>query len=220
MQTWDPERYWTAIRAERARLVAELEELPPEAWSAPTLCGAWSVEDVVAHLAAGASTGRWAWLRSIVGARFDADRHNARRLAEHRGPTPADTLAALRCTVDSRVAPTGDLWAWLGEVVVHGADVREPLGLPGAAAPDAVVVVAEGFARKDFAVASRTVARGVRLVADDSPFRAGEGPEVTGSTLDLVMAMAGRPVAADRLAGDGAPLLRSAVAARQPARRG
>lgn len=216
MDAWDRERYWTAIRDERARLVADLEGLGPDAWSAPTLCGDWSVEDVVAHLTAGASTGRWAWLRSIAGARFDADRHNARRLAEHRGPAPADTLAAFRGVVGSRVAPTGDLWAWLGEVVVHGTDVREPLGLPGGPAPEAVEAVAAGYARKDFAVASRSTARGVRLVADDSGFRAGDGPEVTGSTLDLVMAMAGRPGAAARLGGEGAPALRAAVAARQP----
>src|SRR6478735_9861287 len=83
MVPWAPERYWSAIREERARFAAELAALPPEAWSAPTLCGDWSVEDVVAHLTAGASTGRWAWLRSIAAARFDADRHNARRSEEH-----------------------------------------------------------------------------------------------------------------------------------------
>lgn len=215
MTPWAPERSWSAIREERARLAAELAALPPEAWSAPTLCGDWSVEDVVAHLTAGASTGRWAWLRSIAAARFDADRHNARRLAEHRGPAPADTLAGFRAVVDSRVAPTGDLWAWLGEVVVHGTDVREPLGLPGAPDPEAVEAVAAGYARRDFAVASRTVAKGLRLVADDSGFRAGDGPEVTGTTLDLVMAMAGRPSAVARLAGEGAPVLAAAVARQQ-----
>jgi len=216
MVPWAPERYWAAIRDERARLLADLEALPARAWSAPTLCGDWSVEDVVAHLTAGASTGRWAWLRSIVAARFDTDRHNARRLAEHRGPTPSDTLAGFRSVVDARVAPTGDLWAWLGEVVVHGTDIREPLGVRGAPSPEAVEAVAAGYVSRDFAVASRTVASGVRLVADDSAFRAGDGPEVTGTTLDLVMAMAGRPAAAARLVGEGAPLLAAAVGRRQP----
>ncbi|WP_233571444.1 maleylpyruvate isomerase family mycothiol-dependent enzyme [Cellulomonas triticagri] len=211
---WTPDRYRAAITAERARLVADLEALPAPAWSAPTLCGAWTVEDVVAHLTAGASTGRWAWLRSIVAAGFDADRHNERRLAEHRGPTPADTLARFRAVVGSRVAPTGDHWAWLGEVVVHGADVREPLGLPGAGDPEVARAVAVGFVRRDFAVPSRTRARGVRLVATDSAFRAGEGPEVEGTTLDLVLALAGRPTAAARLGGAGADTLRAAVAGR------
>lgn len=213
---WTPERYWAAIAAERARLADDLAALPVERWAEPTLCTAWSVEDVVAHLTAGASTGRWAWLRSIVGARFDADRHNARRLAEQRGPTPADTLARFRAVVGSRVAPTGDLWAWLGEVVVHGADIREPLGLPGATAPDVAEAVAVGYVRRDFAVPSRTAARGVRLVATDSGFRSGEGPEVTGTTCDLVLALAGRLSAVARLSGDGVPVLRAATGAGEP----
>jgi len=201
------EQHWEMIRAERGRLADDLEALRPAEWSAPTLCADWSVEDVVAHLTAGASIGRWGWLRSIAGAGFRPAVHNARRLAEHRGPTPAQTLDRFRGVVDSRIAPTGDLWAWLGEVVVHGSDVREPLGIRTAPDPDAVLVVAEGYVRKDFAVASRSTARGLRLVATDSTFRAGDGPTVEGTTLDLVLAMAGRPTAASRLRGDGASVL-------------
>lgn len=201
------EQHWEMISAERGRLADDLEALRPAEWSAPTLCADWSVEDVVAHLTAGASIGRWGWLRSIAGAGFRPAVHNARRLAEHRGPTPAQTLDRFRGVVDSRVAPTGDLWAWLGEVVVHGSDVREPLGIRTAPDPDAVLVVAEGYVRKDFAVASRSTARGLRLVATDSTFRAGDGPTVEGTTLDLVLAMAGRPTAASRLRGDGASVL-------------
>lgn len=201
------EHHWDLIRAERSRLAEDLAELRPVAWSAPTLCADWSVEEVVAHLTAGASIGRWSWMRSIAGAGFRPEVHNARRLAEHRGSTPAQTLERFRGVVDSRVAPTGDLWAWLGEVVVHGSDVREPLGIRTAPDPDAVLVVAEGYVRRDFAVASRSTVKGLHLVATDSSFSSGDGPTVEGTTLDLVLAMAGRPTAASRLRGDGAPLL-------------
>ena len=201
------EQHWALIRAERTRLAEDLAALRPAQWSAPTLCTDWSVDEVVAHLTAGASTGRWAWMRSIAAARFRPEVHNARRLAEHRGTTPEQTLERFRRVADSRVAPTGDLWAWLGEVVVHGSDIREPLGIKTAPDPAAVLVVAEGYARKDFAVASRTMAKGLRLVATDSSFRAGDGPTVEGTTLDLVLAMAGRPTAASRLRGDGTAAL-------------
>lgn len=211
------EQLWAAIHTERARLADDLSALSPREWAAPTLCDGWSVEDVVAHLTAAARTGRGAWLRSIVAARFRPDVHNERRLAEHRGPTPAATLAAFRAAVDSRTAATGDLWAWLGEVVVHGADIREPLGIASVPAPDAVVVVAEGFARRDFAVTSRSTAKGLRLVATDSEFTSGEGPTVTGTTLDLVLAMAGRPAALPRLTGNGVPTLAERIGA-QPRR--
>jgi uncharacterized protein (TIGR03083 family) len=204
--------HWEAIRAERARLAGDLADLTGAQWSSPSLCADWSVEDVVAHLTAGASTGRWAWLRSIAGAGLRPAVHNARRLAEHRGATPAQTLERFRAVVDSRVAPTGDLWAWLGEVVVHGADIREPLGIRTMPDLSAVVAVAEGYVRKDFAVDSRSMAKGLRLVATDSSFRAGDGSNapgttVEGSTLDLVLAMAGRPSVAGRLRGDGVPVL-------------
>uniref|UniRef100_UPI0013D12360 maleylpyruvate isomerase family mycothiol-dependent enzyme n=1 Tax=Cellulomonas iranensis TaxID=76862 RepID=UPI0013D12360 len=179
-----PERLWAAIHAERTRLADDLTGLTDAQWAHPTLCADWTVEDVVAHLTAAATTGRWAWLRSIAGARFRPDVHNARRLAEHRGPTPAATLAAFRAVVDARVAPTGDLWAWLGEVVVHAADVREPLGIATAPDPDAVLAVAEGYVRKDFAVDSRSRARGLLLVATDSGFVSGAGLGVEGTTLD------------------------------------
>ncbi|TFH72126.1 maleylpyruvate isomerase family mycothiol-dependent enzyme [Cellulomonas sp. HD19AZ1] len=198
-----PERLWAAIHAERTRLADDLTGLTDAQWAHPTLCADWTVEDVVAHLTAAATTGRWAWLRSIAGARFRPDVHNARRLAEHRGPTPAATLAAFRAVVDARVAPTGDLWAWLGEVVVHAADVREPLGIATAPEPDAVLAVAEGYVRKDFAVDSRTRARGLLLVATDSGFVSGAGLGVEGTTLDLVLALAGRAAVLPRLTGDG-----------------
>ncbi|WP_149205017.1 maleylpyruvate isomerase family mycothiol-dependent enzyme [Actinotalea subterranea] len=218
MEPWTPGRYWEAIRDERARLVADLEALTPDQWAAPTLCTRWTVEDVVAHLTAGASVGRWAWLRSIIAARFDAAVHNERRLAEHRGPTPADTLAGFRAVVTSRVAATGDLWAWLGEVVVHATDIREPLGITTAPDADAVLAVAEGFARKDFTVNSRTASKGLRLVATDSPFRSGDGAVVEGTTLDLVLAIAGRTTAAERLVGDGVPRLVTAITGARAAR--
>jgi len=206
------EQQWAMIRAERARLVTDLEGLADADWARPSLCAAWSVEDVVAHLSAAATTGRGAWLRSIVGARFRPAVHNQRRLEENRGPTPAHTLDRFRAVVDLRVAPTKDLWAWLGEVVVHATDVREPLGIATAPDPAAVVVVAEGFAARDFAVSSRSAVKGLRLVATDADLAVGDGPLVTGPVLDLVMAMAGRGPALDRLEGDGLPVLAGRVA--------
>jgi hypothetical protein len=69
--------------------------------------------------------------------------------------------------------------------------------------------VAEFFARRDFAVASRTHVAGLQLRADDGPFAAGTGPLVTGPTLALVMSMAGRVPYLAELDGPGVPALRS-----------
>ena len=93
-------------------------------WRHGTLCGQWDVEEVVAHLTAAASLNQWRWVRSMLGARFRVDVHNQRRMVEHRGSTPAETLDRFRAIIDSTTAPSGHTPAYLGEVVVHAQDIR------------------------------------------------------------------------------------------------
>ncbi|WP_175586034.1 maleylpyruvate isomerase family mycothiol-dependent enzyme, partial [Nocardia cyriacigeorgica] len=92
---------------ERAALADDLAGLDEARWARQSLCGEWTVEEVVAHLTAAASIGRVRWLLSVLGARFDFDLHNARRLAEHRGTTPAETLERFRAVVTSTTAASG-----------------------------------------------------------------------------------------------------------------
>jgi uncharacterized protein (TIGR03083 family) len=200
---------WATIHAERARLAEDLAGLDDAQWTEESLCGRWTVEDVVAHLTAAASIGRLRWLRSVLGARFDFDLHNQRRLEEHRGATPAETLQRFRAVVASTRAPSKDTAAWLGEVVVHGQDVRRPLGLPRTPPVETVTAVARFYVGKDFAVPSRSAAQGLRLVATDGPFESGSGPLVSGTTLAITMALAGRATYCDDLTGEGVSILRS-----------
>jgi uncharacterized protein (TIGR03083 family) len=200
---------WSLVAAERAALADDLSGLRPDQWRQPTLCGRWVVEDVVAHLTAAASVGRLRWLVSVVGARFGFDLHNERRLAEHRGATPEETLDRFRRVVASTTAPSGHTPAWLGEVVVHAQDIRRPLGLDRTPSVGAVTEVARFFARRDFTVTSRSAIRGLRLEATDGPFRTGDGVPVSGTTLALTMAMAGRSAYCDDLTGPGGATLRA-----------
>jgi len=216
--TTTPGALWAAVHAERTALADDLAPLDDTRWARPSLCEGWSVEDVVAHLTAAASVGRVRWVTSIVGARFDADVHNARRLAEHRGPTPAQTLERFRRVLTSTTAGSGHIAAWLGEVVVHAQDVRRPLGLTRTSPVEAVTEVARFYAARDFAVASKTAAKGLRLEATDGPFTAGAGPVVEGTTLALTMAMAGRRAYAEELTGPGAPVLLDRCSAPVPSR--
>jgi uncharacterized protein (TIGR03083 family) len=202
---------WALAHAERAALADDLSGLNTEQWRHPTLCAQWDVEDVVAHLTAAASLNQWQWMRSMVGARFRADVHNERRMVEHRGDTPAQTLDRFRAVIDSTAAPSGHTAAYLGEVLVHAQDIREPLGLRRTPEVDALTPVAVFFAGRNFTVASRTTAAGLELRAVDGPFASGTGPQVTGSTLALVMSMAGRVAYVDRLDGPGVTTLRVRV---------
>jgi uncharacterized protein (TIGR03083 family) len=119
------------------------------------------------------------------------------------------TLERFRSLITSTTAASGHTAAWLGEVVVHAQDIRRPLGLPGAPPVPVVTAVARFFAARDFAVESRTAARGLRLHAVDGPFTTGDGPLVRGTTLALTMAMAGRDAFCDDLEGPGVPVLRA-----------
>lgn len=200
--------YWDLIHAERARLANLLATLETEQWAFATLCTEWSVERVVAHLTSAANTGRWAWIRSIIRAGFDPAKHNARLLERHLGASPEGTLAKFRGSIALTTAPTKDFPAFLGEVIVHSQDIARPLGLELIPDDTATLEVARYFAAKDFAVNSKTMVKGLRLSAVDADFESGNGPEVTGPILDLVMAMAGRPEALVDLTGSGVSELR------------
>jgi uncharacterized protein (TIGR03083 family) len=203
------EQLWALVHAERAALAKELAGFGIEQWRHGTLCGEWDVEQVVAHLTAAASLNQWKWLRSMAAARFRPDVHNRRRVTEYCGSSPAETLDRFRAVITSTTAPSGHIPAYLGEVVVHAQDIRQPLGLARAPSVDALTPVANFFAGRNFAVASRTHVAGLQLKADDGPFAAGAGPLVTGSTLALVMGMAGRVSYLAELDGPGVPTLRS-----------
>jgi uncharacterized protein (TIGR03083 family) len=207
------DQLWALAHAERAALAEDLAGLGAQQWRHETLCGQWDVEQVVAHLTAAASLNQWQWLRSMLGARFRPDVHNQRRLAEHVGSTPAETLDQFRAVITSTTAPSPHIPAYLGEVVVHSQDIRWPLGLLRTPSVEALTPVAEFFARRDFAVASRTRVADLQLRADDGPFATGTGSLVTGSTLALVMTMAGRVSYVTELDGPGVPILRSRVQA-------
>lgn len=200
---------WPLAHAERAALADDLAGLRPDQWEHGTLCADWSVEDVVAHLTAAASMTQGKWLLSMLGARFRPAVHNRRRLAEHRGDDPGETLDRFRAVIDSTVAPSSHIPAYLGEVVVHAQDIRQPLGLPHTPGVDTLTPVAEFFARRNFAVPSSSRMADLQLRADDGPFVAGSGALVTGPTLALVMSMAGREVYVDELDGPGVQLLRA-----------
>jgi hypothetical protein len=121
----------------------------------------------------------------------------------------AQTLDQFRAVITSSTAPSSHTPAYLGEVVVHAQDIRQPLGLTRVPGVDALTPVAEFFAQRNFAVPSRTRSDGLQLRADDGPFATGTGPLVTGSTLALVLGMAGRVPYLDELDGPGVPTLRS-----------
>lgn len=195
---------WDFVHDERRALVADLAPLTDEQWRTPSLCAGWTVEDVVAHVVDTARTSRLRFVREMVRHRFDFDRQNQRGMERFRGATPAATLAGLRAAVDLRLTPPAPLDTRLVEAIVHGEDVRRPLGLARTYATDAVVTAFHRQARTSAAMGgARTLLAGLAVRATDADLVHGTGAEVSGPALELLLASCGRAVALDKLSGPG-----------------
>ncbi|MFH9611379.1 maleylpyruvate isomerase family mycothiol-dependent enzyme [Streptomyces sp. NPDC017448] len=200
---------WPSIHAERAALAADLEGLRDDQWATPSLCSGLTVREVLAHLTASASLNTARWLVGVVRCRFDFDKQVAMRLAEQVGATPGEALERFRRIVASRTKPALPAIAVLGETVVHGEDIRRPLGIRHDYPIEVLTQVAEYYRGTDLVVVAKGRVGGLRLVAEDGPFTNGSGLLVSGPTLALVMAMTGRAAYCDELEGEGVELLRS-----------
>jgi len=199
---------WPLIHAERTALATDLADLTDEQWTTPSLCTELTVREVLAHLTAGASLNSVRWLAGVIRCRFDFDKQVAMRLAEQLGATPAETLERFRRVVPSTTKPPLPTLAMLGETIVHGEDIRRPLGIVRDHLIETVTQVAEYYRGSDLVVLAKGRVDGLTLTATDGPFTTGAGPLVSGPTLALVMAMTGRAAYCDDLEGDGVELLR------------
>ena len=198
---------WPLVHAERAALVDDLGRLDTEQWERPSLCDGWTVHDVAAHLVDTARTTRLGFLAGLVRARLDFDRQNARGVERWRGATPQETLERLRAVATWTSTPPAPLDSRLVEEVVHGEDIRRPLGLTRGYPAEAVERALRLQLRTPASFGgAKELATRCRLVAEDVDVAVGDGPEVRGPALSLLLAVSGRP-ALDDLSGPGVAVL-------------
>jgi uncharacterized protein (TIGR03083 family) len=209
MTSATPLSTWSLVHAERAALATDLANLTDQQWSTLSLCTGFTVRDVLAHLTAGASLGPMRWLAGVIRCRFDFDKMVAMRLAEQLGATAAETLARFCSVITSTTKAPVPIAAVLGEAIVHGEDIRRPLGIHRDYPITTLTQVASYYQGSDVVVPAKRRITGLQLKASDGPFATGSGPLVSGSTLALIMAMTGRVRYCDELEGDGAATLRS-----------
>ena len=207
---------WATIAAERGALAGDLADLTPAQWDTPSLCPGWTVRDMVAHMSTTASMTPVKFFLGMAQAGFNFDKFANAEVARHRGADPAATLAEFRGLQNSTSAPPGPKKSWLGEVVVHGADVRRPLGIPHTYAPGTVREVIDFYKGSNMLIGSKNRVAGLSLHATDHDWAHGQaGPDarVEGPLLSLLLAMTGRAAACDDLNGPGVPTLRGRCAA-------
>lgn len=199
---------WALVHSERRRLLDDLAGLTACDWETPSLCRGWTVHDVLAHLVDTAKTGTFAFVRSMVGANGDFDRANEDGVMRCKRDDPQETLAEFRRVRALRRSPPARRATRLVEAIVHGEDIRRPLGIAGeypvAGVHDALVYQLRTPASLG---GSRERARGCRLVDAETATGWGDGPEVAGNAVDLLLAASGRTIAPELLTGPAAQQL-------------
>ncbi len=200
---------WIYIHAERAAMADTWSGLSADQWTTSSWCQGWSVQDTAGHILAAAEQTPFNFYKEMAAARFRfnvfADRA-AKRLGRLSAPELVDRLRARTATTNHPPAP---VIAMLGEIVVHGEDIRRPLGLRHQYAEAALVAVADNYKKTNLLIGSKRRIAGLRLRATDCDWTQGEGPEVSGPLASLILAMAGRTGAHDDLDGDGLSILKA-----------
>lgn len=199
---------WAVIDAVRAELADLLDGLTPTQRLQRSLCDAWTVRDVGAHLSLAAVAPLGLVVRTAVrtGFRFDPMIREG-TLSWSRGLSDAEVGANLRSLVGNRRLAPGTMWRDpLIDALVHSQDIARPLGVAVTTHPEAAATAADWAWDRTFGfpfMAGRRL-RGLRLVATDVDWARGSGAEVRGPVTSLLLLSTGRRTPYDELAGPGA----------------
>jgi uncharacterized protein (TIGR03083 family) len=187
------EEYWFAVRALRLKIADLLESLAPEEWDAPSLCRGWRVRDVAGHVAVVPTITTWRMMSVAPRARFDPNRINTMIAIQEGSRRPDEIIALLRQRAGGRrTAKALDTRNSLFDVIVHSQDIALPVGR------DFQVPVAftrTGLQRvweMGWPFNAKRKLGAFTLRASDIDWRVGDGPEVSGPALALLLLLTGR----------------------------
>ena len=200
---------WDTIHAERQALADDLGALSAAQWATASLCGGWTVRDVLAHMTATARMTPPQFFGKMLGSGFNFSKMTLKDIAAEKGVDPEATLARFKETINLSSHPPGPDMSWLGETLVHSEDIRRPLGIAHTYPTEAAVQVADFYKGSNLLIGAKKRIAGVTLRATDADWSTGTGPEVSGPIISIVLAMCGRKPALDDLSGDGVATLRS-----------
>ena len=210
----DTDEVWRTIDQERAELADLMESFSESDWETPSLCEAWRVRDVAAHLTLATmpiGSGFVAFARS--GLSFN---RMIRDTALRQATRPVeDYPRMLRGMVGSRrKAPLISDLEPLIDQLVHGQDMVRPLGRERSMPTEAAATAAQRSWSMGFPFHAARRLRGFELVATDHAWRAGEGIAIQAPIADLLLLVTGRDVVLPELDGPGADTLRQRLAER------
>ena len=199
------------IAAERRQVADLFDTLNDEQWSTPSLCSDWTVRHVAAHLAMPFSVSMPKLLVKMASRRFDFNRVSD-EWAKAEPRSNEELVQFLRDNAEHRFTPPGGGPEFpLTDIMVHGQDVRRPLGIAHTFDPTHTRTVLELLMSKKATrgFVPKGAVDGLRFVADDIDWSHGDGPTVTGTGEALMLALGGRRVAFDDLTGEGCATFRT-----------
>ena len=208
------DKVWQTIDDERLSLANLLDDLSAEEWETPSLCAGWRVRDVAAHLTL-SQTGLLAGMLAMFRARGNFNRM-IRDTAVRQAALPVERYAVLlRGMVGSRKKAPGITYLEpLIDILVHGQDIAIPLGrtrpMPTQAAATAVTRVWPNL----WPFRAERKLSGLRLVATDHSWSAGQGLQVEGPIAAILLLLTGRRAALPQLSGPGATELEARLSPR------
>ena len=89
------------------------------------------------------------------------------------------------------------------EAVIHGEDIRRPLGIRHVYTPEALVVVGNFVTGGIGFLGGKRHSTGLKLMPSDAEWTHGKGLEVSGPFTSILIALTGRKAGLADLRGDG-----------------
>lgn len=204
----DREFVFAAVADERRRLASLLDGLDSAQLATPSLCGGWNVKTVGAHVVSTVLDGTGTFLRLAL--RRGSMARAIDELARRRAQLPtSEIVAGLHQCADHPVSPPvfGPLGP-LADVLVHGGDIKIPLGQPFQPDPRLAALAMDFLTGPwPFGFVPIGRRRGISLRANDIGKVWGTGAEVRGPVTALMMAISGRTALLHLLDGPGLPQL-------------
>lgn len=203
--------------AANRRLLADFfDSLDDEQLDSSSLCEAWTVREVLAHLAMPMAVGIPRLLAEMARHRGSVDRASEAVARELARRDVAELTGLLRAKADQKVpAPGVGPMGQMADGCIHLRDCARPLGL----ADD--VLLSDGRMVLDFlltrkaslGLVSKGRFDGLRLQATDQDWCFGSGREVNGPSEAVAMSLTGRTAALPELTGPGADVLAARLSA-------
>jgi uncharacterized protein (TIGR03083 family) len=201
------------IVAERRHMADLFAGLTEEQLTRQSLCDAWTIHEVAAHLATYLRFGKLKILACLLAYAGDFAPGNQKLARWYARRSTADLVEMLRRNAESRTTPPRSGYdPVLADLVLHDLDVRIPLGITRDIPEDRLAVTFCYLATAPSpGYPFGTRLRDLRFETTDTGWRTGAGAVVRGPAEAVVMAMSGRTAAWAGLSGDGVELLRHRI---------